>query len=265
MANDVELFPLSRADGSASHTSNGYSIIAAVNGPVEVQRKDEIPEEAAIDVVIRPAAGIGGVRERHLESIVKKALHQVIYVSAHPRTLIQVTLQVVATSAEGTASSSLHQSASVIRCASGPLDELMAIQNLPLLPVLLQSSVLALLSTSLPLNMALTSTLVAVTPSGELIGGPRPGIIEEALSLHVLAFSSNGQLLLAESEGAFDMDIWDQVYGIAEHICRGSKSEDLDGTEDINMEPPNDSLESSLRNILQEKTAREQRWKEGLS
>ncbi|KAI4096441.1 MAG: hypothetical protein LQ344_000949 [Seirophora lacunosa] len=205
MTNEVELSPLFRADGSASHTSNGYSIIAAVNGPVEVQRKDEIPEEAAIDVVIRPAAGVGGVRERHLESIVKKALRQVIHVSAHPRTLIQVTLQVVATPAE------------------------------------------------------------AVTPSGELIGGPRPGIIKEALSLHVLAFSSHGQLLLAESEGAFDMDVWDQVYGIAERICRGSKSEDLDGTEDINMEPPDDSLESSLRNILQDKAAREQRWKEGLS
>ncbi|KAL8955830.1 MAG: hypothetical protein Q9193_006452 [Seirophora villosa] len=249
MTNEVELSPLSRADGSASHTSNGYSIIAAVNGPVEVQRKDEIPEEAAIDVVIRPAAGVGGVRERHLESIVKKALRQVIHVSAHPRTLIQITLQVVATPAEGTASSSLHQSAS----------------NLPLLPALLQCSMLALLSTSLPLNMALTATLVAVTPSGELIGGPPPGIIKEALSLHVLAFSSHGQLLLSESEGAFDMDVWDQVYDIAKRICRGSKSEDLDGTEDINMEPSDDSMENSLRNILQEKAAREQRWKEGLS
>lgn len=72
MTNEVELSPLFRADGSASHTSNGYSIIAAVNGPVEVQRKDEIPEEAAIDVVIRPAAGVGGTyrhaRDRGFQS-----------------------------------------------------------------------------------------------------------------------------------------------------------------------------------------------------
>lgn len=59
MTDEAELALLSRADGSATHTSNGYTIIAAVNGPVEVQRKDEIPEEAAIDVVIRPAAGVG--------------------------------------------------------------------------------------------------------------------------------------------------------------------------------------------------------------
>ena len=56
-----ELFPLRRADGSASYTANGYSVIGGVNGPVEVQRRDELPEEAAIDVTIRPAAGVGGM------------------------------------------------------------------------------------------------------------------------------------------------------------------------------------------------------------
>ena len=52
--------PLHRADGSASSTSNGYTVIAAVNGPIEVQRRDELPEEAAVDVTVRPAAGVGG-------------------------------------------------------------------------------------------------------------------------------------------------------------------------------------------------------------
>lgn len=53
---------LQRADGSASYSWNGYSVIGAVNGPIEVQRKDELPEEAAIDVIVRPAAGVGGIR-----------------------------------------------------------------------------------------------------------------------------------------------------------------------------------------------------------
>lgn len=60
MTKDVTLSPLGRADGSASYASNGYSVIAAVNGPVEVQRRDEIPEESAIDVVLRPANGVAG-------------------------------------------------------------------------------------------------------------------------------------------------------------------------------------------------------------
>lgn len=54
------LSPLCRADGSAAYSKNGYSVIAAVNGPIEVQRRDELPDEAAVDVAVRPAAGVGG-------------------------------------------------------------------------------------------------------------------------------------------------------------------------------------------------------------
>ena len=58
---DQSILPLlSRADGSASHSHDGYSVICAVNGPMEVQRREELPEEAVIDVAIRPASGVGG-------------------------------------------------------------------------------------------------------------------------------------------------------------------------------------------------------------
>jgi hypothetical protein len=51
---------LYRADGSATFSQNGYTVIGAVNGPIEVQRRDELPEEAVVDVTVRPAAGVGG-------------------------------------------------------------------------------------------------------------------------------------------------------------------------------------------------------------
>ena len=57
----VTLSNLHRADGSATYSQNGYTVIGAVNGPIEVQRRDELPEEAAIDVTVRPAAGVGGM------------------------------------------------------------------------------------------------------------------------------------------------------------------------------------------------------------
>jgi len=50
---------LHRTDGSATFSQNGYTVIGAVNGPIEVQRRDELPEEAFVDVVVRPAAGVG--------------------------------------------------------------------------------------------------------------------------------------------------------------------------------------------------------------
>ncbi|KAL9027042.1 MAG: hypothetical protein Q9180_007391 [Flavoplaca navasiana] len=247
MTEDVTLSPLGRADGSASYANNGYSVIAAVNGPVEVQRRDEIPEESAIDVVLRPAMGVGGVRERHLESVLEKTLRQVILVSAHPRTLIQITLQVIASPDDSKASNGLYQSAS----------------NLSLLPTLLQSSILALLSTSLPLTMTLTSTLIAVSWCGELIFDPAARIVEKAASLHVLAFSSLGDLLVGESEGTFDMDIWDQVYAMAEKHCRTLDPGAPAGIADVDMESSKSaSLEDSLKDIIEGKAAREYRWKE---
>lgn len=59
MAN-ITLSPLYCADGSAKYSKAGYSVIAAVNGPIEVQRRDELPEEAAVDIAVRPAAGVSG-------------------------------------------------------------------------------------------------------------------------------------------------------------------------------------------------------------
>lgn len=53
--------PLHRADGSATATANGYTVIAAVNGPLEVQRRDELPEEATIEVNVRPATGVASM------------------------------------------------------------------------------------------------------------------------------------------------------------------------------------------------------------
>ncbi|KAL8696615.1 MAG: hypothetical protein Q9201_007572 [Fulgogasparrea decipioides] len=214
MPHTITLGPLDRADGSASYSSNGYSVIAAVNGPVEVQRRDEIPEEAAIDVVLRPAVGVGGVRERHLESIIEKTLRQVIIVSAHPRTLIQVTLQVVTMPVGGGPWTDLHQSASVSRF----------IQN------------------------------------GELIGEPSIEEIEEATSLHVLSFSSHGELMVTESKGAFDIETWEQVIDKAEHVCRGSSTDQMDDVDMETSEP--DNLESLLKSAIKEKAAREQRWRE---
>ena len=57
---EIALSPLHRADGSSKYSKAGYSIVAAVNGPIEVQRRDEMPEEATVDVAVRPAAGVGG-------------------------------------------------------------------------------------------------------------------------------------------------------------------------------------------------------------
>jgi len=67
MLTGTSLLPLQRADGSATYSAHGFSVLAAVNGPVEVQRRDELPDEATVDVVVRPAAGVGSMTAPLLE------------------------------------------------------------------------------------------------------------------------------------------------------------------------------------------------------
>ncbi len=138
------------------------------------------------------------------------------------------------------------------------------VQNIQVLPALLQTSILALLATSIPLRMTLTATLIAVTADKELIPDPSARQVDAAASLHVLSFSSHGHLLVVESEGNFTIDIWDSVFRKAEQICRGSNAEN--GYEDIDMDAGEQrSLEDILRGTMHEKMTKDQSWKENLA
>lgn len=112
--------------------------------------------------------------------------------------------------------------------------------------------------------MTLTSTLVAVSDSGELVADPSAVVTEAATSRHVLGFSSHGGLVVAESEGAFSIETWEQVYDKAEGICRGSSMVNVDRTGDTDMESSGQGdLEGALKETIKVKTARDQRWKDG--
>ncbi|KAM3086598.1 exosome non-catalytic core subunit rrp46 [Clarireedia jacksonii] len=240
----VLLSPLPRADGSAEFSQNGYTVLGAVNGPIEVQRRDELPEEAAIDVIVRPAAGVGGTRERHLEAILQSTLRQIIHIHNFPRTLIQITLQITNTPENYNAWSKLVQASS----------------NLPLLPALLQTSVLTLLSASIPLSMTMTSVLLALndTETGRsIIENPTPLQCQDATSIHIFAFTSHGDLLVAESEGPFELDDWEEVFDHAKRLCCDGKS----GDDDVMEEDKGSNLMMFVKSAVQEKVANDLHWK----
>jgi len=52
---------LPHADGSATYEGHGYTVVGAVNGPLEAQRRDELPDETFLEVNLRPANGPGGM------------------------------------------------------------------------------------------------------------------------------------------------------------------------------------------------------------
>ncbi|GAB1310095.1 exosome non-catalytic core subunit rrp46 [Madurella fahalii] len=248
-APEAALGVLPRADGSAKYSHAGYTVTASVNGPIEAQRRDEHAYEAHVDVIVRPAAGVGGTRERHLESVLQSSLSQIILVKNFPRSLIQIVLQVEDSPENDYVNTKLVQ----------------ASLNFAIMPALVQTAVLALLSAAVPMRATATATAVAIVRQDGVIKtvvDPSPREIETAQSVHVLAFTSQDELLLAESEGDFTVKEWDNVYETAKRICCGSapiregdemtlEDEDADGRD----------MRHFVRSTVESKVAADLHWK----
>lgn len=95
------LTPLSRADGSASYTCpfTGSSILSSVNAPVELPgRRDALkPEEATVEVFVKPGTVPPSVGERYAEGVIRNMLGQLILgrEKGFPRRGIVLTLAIV--------------------------------------------------------------------------------------------------------------------------------------------------------------------------
>jgi exosome complex component RRP46 len=146
------------------------------------------------------------------------------------------------------------------------------LQSLPIIPALIQASVLALLSAAVPLRATATSTVIAVSPESKGKDlhqiDPTPRQLEESLSCHVFAFTSQDRLLLTESEGDFSFDEWDRAYQTARRICCGSSTEDpsLDlvmGSDGLDNGTDLDNLRHFIRATAEAKVAEDLEWKNG--
>lgn len=137
-------------------------------------------------------------------------------------------------------------------------------QNLLVMPALLQTAVLALLSAAVPMRATVTSTVAAVSfDSGDsqIIMDPSPRQADKSRSVHVLAFTSHDELLLAESEGDFTMDEWDEVYETARKICCGSaKRNEIDMVVDEDQQAGPD-LRQFVRSAAEAKATTDLYWK----
>lgn len=198
MGPQVIQHPLARADGSTVFSDDLYTVIAGVNGPVDVQRRDELPDQAAIEVNLRPTAGVGGPRERWLETVIQSVLKSILLVHMHPRTLIQVTLQIT------------KEPATKFRRTT---------TDISILPTLLNAAFVALVDGGLPLATTMAAVLAVVGIDGQTTLSPNEGAIKKSSSIHALAFNKNGQQLLAQSAGHFDFDTWGRVVEAAQETA----------------------------------------------
>lgn len=108
--------------------------------------------------------------------------------------------------------------------------------------------------------MTLTSIMLAITRDGNsrnLIQNPTLKDIEQAESVHVVAFTSNGGLLVAESEGTFTIDEWEAIHEHGKRYCCDDDEVMQDGAQG-----DNGSTMRFVKTILKEKVERDLHWKE---
>lgn len=60
---EVKTGILEQVDGSAVWTQNITKVICSVSGPMEVKPRDEIPDKATLELVVRPVSGLSSMSE----------------------------------------------------------------------------------------------------------------------------------------------------------------------------------------------------------
>lgn len=86
-------------------------------------------------------------------------------------------------------------------------------QNLHILPALLHASILGLLTAAVPLKAIAAAAVLAVSEdeAKHIKADPTAAEADVASSLHVVGFTSDNELFLAESEGIFSPEDWSRV------------------------------------------------------
>ncbi len=129
----------------------------------------------------------------------------------------------------------------------------------------MQTANLALLSAAVPMRATATANIVAVVSEDgvkKMVADPSPRDVEIAHSVHVLAFTSHHELLLAESEGDFTVQEWDDVYETAKKICcqSGAKKAGIDMVLDEGNGAGHE-MGQFIRSTLETKVAADLHWK----
>ncbi|KAJ1554041.1 Exosome component 5, partial [Nowakowskiella sp. JEL0078] len=116
---------LNRADGSAKFAFEKSSVLCSVFGPTEVKLREEKLDKATLSVIWRPAIGQAGTLEKTYEKTIRETFSSAILLALHPRTSIQITIQVltedgsILASAINAASLALIDAGIPMKCAPG--------------------------------------------------------------------------------------------------------------------------------------------------
>lgn len=247
----IDLHTLHSSDGSATYTppTNSHTLICGVNYPLEVPyRSKEIPEDTYIEVNLRPHNGVGQVKERHIEQLVKRVLSSIIRGEETPRCYLQCTIQVTQVEEDESLPGGTKgdgQGGSYLEILAGSVN----------------AAVLGCLDAGVQMKGVAGACVVAVGKDG---GSVWPGlkIRKQAKSLHVFAFGREGDLLMCESEGDFEIGEWIEIERIAKDAVVGGRSTGEDGDVQMEESSASRSLLDEVRSAVEVRVAKDGRWKD---
>lgn len=132
---------------------------------------------------------------------------------------------------------------------------------------MLHAAILGLLTASVPLKLIATATTLAI-PAGaddQIIVDPSAVEASRAKSVHALGFTSDDDLLLVESEGAFSPEEWAKVLWAGEQVCCKTAR---DSSGDAKMDDDGDagalqsaSVRDFIRSVMESKLAEDLSWR----
>lgn len=114
--------------------------------------------------------------------------------------------------------------------------------------------------------MTLTSTFLALNLDGSsrsIVVNPTLLESQAASSVHVMAFTSHGDLLVAESEGDFTLKDWEAVHDAAKTICcDDSQTSGSKAMGDEAMDEKSGSMMMFVKSTLEDKIESDLQWKD---
>lgn len=139
----------------------------------------------------------------------------------------------------------------------------LCLQNLAIIPALLHAAILGLLTAAVPLKAIATATTLAVGVEGsddDIVVDPGMAEADKARSIHVLGFTSDDELLLAESAGSFTAEEWDKILQTGQRICCQDHGSGLD-TAMSGDRLESQSIKAFVRSVMETKTSADLYWK----
>lgn len=203
---------LTQVDGSARLSAGNTSLIASVTGPIEAKLRHELPTQASLEIIVRPATGVSATREKFMEDYLRLVLQLVIVRFKYPRQLIQIVVQFLTSDSDAEGLDAVDGGASCGKYYT--TNELCAAIN---------CLYFALVDAKVALYESFAAVSLATSNSGVLDVFPSLKLLQDSRSHHVVALGIRdaraSKILLVDSHGSFSEDELVQVIEKASSVC----------------------------------------------